>query len=98
MGYTIRTCAWRYTEWPQWTGRLEPNWDAVEGVELYAHTGDDGSCLDCFENENVAMEPAHKDLVRALSKQLRAAPATRLSRPISEQHPYVEMLGVAPFE
>ena len=59
MGYTVRTAQWRYTEWPRWRGSLQPDWAAVEGVELYSHEGDDGSCVDCFELQNVASDAKH---------------------------------------
>jgi len=80
MGYCVRTLLWRYCEWPEWrcfdvnACESSPVWSTVtqEVVELYDHTGDDGSCFDCFENLNVASQPAHADLVRGLSRRLRA--------------------------
>lgn len=72
MGYTLRTARWRYTEWPRWLPSLRPDWSRVEGVELYDHAGDDGRCLDCFENANVAGEPQWAQTVSELSALLRA--------------------------
>ena len=61
-----------------WSGSAD--WSQLAGRELYAHTGDDGSCFDCFENENLADKPEYAHIVSQLSQQLRqgwrgAAPA-----------------------
>lgn len=73
MGYSIRTDDWRLTAWLRWDGaRLQADWTAVNGTELYNHTGDDGltlSALDDYENENVAH--LHPDIVDVLMAQLR---------------------------
>jgi len=53
-----------------WSGAAD--WSELAGRELYAHAGDDGSCFDCFENENVVDAPEHAELVKQLSAQLRA--------------------------
>ena len=38
MGYSIRTAAWRYTEWVAWNGTtLTPIWAAITARELYDH-------------------------------------------------------------
>ena len=62
------------------------------GVELYAHAGDDGTCLDCFENVNVAHDAQNAAVVKQLSALLRAAPA--IDRPRAD-HTYEETEGVA---
>lgn len=80
MGYTVRTSAWRFTEWPRWLATLEPDWGRIDGVELYAHAGDDGTCLDCFENVNVAHEAKNAAVVKRLRALLRAAPAIDRAR------------------
>eukprot|EP00940_MAST-03C_sp_MAST-3C-sp2_P000707 g707.t1 len=79
MGYCIRTSDWRYCEWPEWgcndLNKCEgtsPRWSTVgANTELYDHRGDDGSCFDCFERENLSHKPAYADVVRGLSKRLR---------------------------
>ena len=76
MGVSLRTDAWRYTEWPLWRGdALAPDWGApLVGAELYNHTGDDGSSYDgAFEVLNLAEDPAYAALRAQLSAQLRAA-------------------------
>lgn len=55
-GYSIRTERWRYTEW------LE----GKAGRELYDHSQDSG------EVTNLAQDPAYKETVAKLSKQLQA--------------------------
>ena len=79
MGYSVRTDAWRYTEWvrydnetftPQWEQPFEaPIWR-----ELYAHTGDTGANWELFEDVNVVDDPAHAGLVANLSALLRSGP------------------------
>ena len=55
MGYSIRTPDWRLTLWLRWNGTaLVADWGGPAAVELYNHTGDDGSDMDAFENENLA--------------------------------------------
>ena len=76
LGVSLRTDAWRYTEWPRWNGSaLEPQWDApLVGAELYNHTGDDGTSFDgAFEAVNLAGDPAYAAVRAQLSAQLRAA-------------------------
>ena len=47
QGYSIRSETHRYTEWLVWNKTsLRPEWGAVEGVELYDHTGDFGADFD----------------------------------------------------
>lgn len=58
MGYSIRTDAWRYTEWFQ---RKTGN---IIGRELYDHRSDHG------ETVNLADNPKYKKNVSELSKQL----------------------------
>ena len=63
MGYSIRTTDWRYSEW--WRFHSDNVTNVVRtdlpplGVELYAHSGDDETNFDAFENVNVAADPAH---------------------------------------
>merc|ERR1712224_395054 len=73
MGYSIRTEHWRYTEWAAWDGKLlKPDFSKpLAGRELYAHTGDDGTDYDAFENENLAELSKYSATVDELSKQLR---------------------------
>eukprot|EP00041_Stephanoeca_diplocostata_P016505 m.325400 g.325400 ORF g.325400 m.325400 type:complete len:709 (+) comp20385_c0_seq1:72-2198(+) len=53
MGYSIRTDAWRYTEWVKFNGSsLTPIWTEVVGKELYNHTLDNATDYDAFENVN----------------------------------------------
>ena len=76
LGVSLRTDAWRYTEWALWNGSaLAPQWDApLIGAELYNHTGDDGSSFDgAFEVLNLAEDPAYANIRAQLSAQLRAA-------------------------
>ena len=42
------------------------------GRELYDHRGDDGSCFDCYEGENVVGDPGNAAVVAALHAQLRS--------------------------
>ena len=76
LGVSLRTDAWRYTEWPLWNGSaLAPQWEApLIGAELYEHTGDDGSSFDgSFEVLNLANDPQYASVRAQLSAQLRAA-------------------------
>jgi len=80
MGLSMRTSRWRYTEWSvfdQVNGwpKYYANGSAALAagqVELYDHSGDDGTDMDGFENENVAADPANAGLVLQLGAQLRA--------------------------
>ena len=47
-------------------------WDETTAVELYDHVGDDGTCFDCFEDANVADDPANAQTVEMLHAQLVA--------------------------
>eukprot|EP00939_MAST-03C_sp_MAST-3C-sp1_P001298 g1298.t1 len=79
MGYCVRTALWRYCEWPEWGCEVldnceatSPKWDTVrDNVELYDHSGDDGSCFDCFERVNLASDASYAGVVEALSKRIR---------------------------
>ena len=75
MGYVIRTRRYRYIEWVRFnksapTGAMA-QWDQVLGTELYDHTESD-SVENGVEAANVVAQPAYKQAVEALSKQLRA--------------------------
>ena len=51
----------RYTAWFRWNGStLTADFDGEYAAELYAHTGDDSSDMDSFENVNLANDPSHK--------------------------------------
>ena len=71
---------------------LEPDWSSIDGVELYSHIGDDGSCFDCFENDNVASDPVNAQIISQLRAVLRASPAADRPRPLR----YVETLELWP--
>ena len=76
LGVSLRTDAWRYTEWPVWNGSaLEPDWSApLIGAELYNHTGDDSTSFDSpSEVLNLADDPSLAPLRAQLSAQLRQA-------------------------
>lgn len=80
MGYSMRTEQFRYTEWPSFDGvSYEPNWDQINGVELYDHS------VDPYENHNVAADPEYAELVANLSSQLREGwrGGTRNGSPLS---------------
>lgn len=85
MGYSVRVDNWRYTAWLPWVGgNLTGNWSATpisaddhynpgENYyrELYDHREDNGTCFDCFENENVAELPINAKIVAELHAILR---------------------------
>lgn len=76
MGVSLRTSLWRYTEWLPWNATsLSPRFDAPPiGVELYNHSGDDGSTFDGdFEWVNLASDPALGGVAAELAAQLRVA-------------------------
>lgn len=76
MGVSLRTPAWRYTEWVVWNGTTQvPNWGVpLLGAELYNHTGDDGTNFDApYEVVNLAEEPGYAPLRAELSLALRTA-------------------------
>lgn len=88
LGVSLRTDGWRYTEWPLWNGSaLAPDWSApLIGVELYNHSGDDGTSFDsAAEVVNRADDPALAPLRAQLSAQLREAYA-RGSAPPAQQY------------
>ena len=68
MGYSMRTESYRYTEWVGFSGKpdYKPDWDDVEGVELYDIT------TDPLENRNIAENEDLKDVVKTLSGELHA--------------------------
>ena len=77
MGISLRLPDWRYTEWRWWDGQaLMPDWArAPVGVELYNHTGDDGStpaAFDDFEVRNLAGDPGVAALQAQFAAQLRS--------------------------
>lgn len=59
---------------PLWNGSaLAPLWSEVRAVELYNHTGDDGSDPDAFEIVNLATTTAPQGLLDALQQRLLRA-------------------------
>lgn len=74
MGYSVRTDNWRYTVWLQWDGtKLAGDFSRPPiGVELYAHTGDDGTDFDSFENVNVATDPENQAIVADMHAKAKA--------------------------
>ena len=72
MGYSIRTDAYRYTEWLRWNGTiLKADWSNVVGVELYDHTGDEDLSFDSYENVNVANKSSYEEARTQLHDQLK---------------------------
>ncbi len=70
MGYSMRNQAWRYTRWLVWrNSSLTSDWDGDFVDELYAHTGDDSTDMDAWENVNVAA--SNPDIVKNLFGRLR---------------------------
>ena len=90
MGYSVRSSEWRLTEWFAWNHTIAcPVWEARAAVELYDHRN--GTYLydvDNFENENVAGDPAHREVLADLAAVLRASfgegcPKPRISKVIT---------------
>ncbi|CAH1787475.1 unnamed protein product [Owenia fusiformis] len=66
VGYSIRTLAYRYTEWLQYneySGAIE--WNNVVGAELYDHKDNDD------ELTNLAFLKSHKVIRQILSEEIR---------------------------
>lgn len=75
MGYTIRTELYRYTQWLKFDYNLtapHPIWSEKIAEELYAHTGDDESSMDDFENENLASDPKYAAVLKTMGAKLRS--------------------------
>jgi arylsulfatase A-like enzyme len=74
MGYSMRNADWRYTVWLPWRNEtLTAEWDAPAGAwaeELYAHTGDESTSMDAWENVNAAA--ASPAVAAALRARVRA--------------------------
>lgn len=86
MGYSVRTDAWRYTEWLPWNGTtLKPVWDEVFARELYDHRNETHypTNFDAGEEENVAGKHGYAEIVASLSKMVRAQFADDASKPAS---------------
>ena len=67
MGYSMRTCLYRYTEWIHFNSKeFSGNWTDVQARELYLHSGDP------LEDRNVAQVDTYQGLVKQLSAQLKA--------------------------
>jgi len=81
MGYTLRTPAWRYTEWVSYRCRVcpdgaiesEEDWRDVHAKELYAVQASckAGAATYTCEDENLAQDPAYALVSAQLSKELR---------------------------
>lgn len=63
MGYTVRTDRYRYVEWYTWNKDDKTRGDFIDR-ELFDHE------KDSLENINIANNPANKELVKHLSKEL----------------------------
>ena len=76
MGYTIRTDRYRYVEWYNWIKEDKMAGDLLS-KELFDHQ------IDPQENKNIAADPAHREIVEALSQQLKKG--WRYSKPNIQQ-------------
>ena len=79
MGYTVRSPDYRFTMWFHWDGaECEAKWDSPlessnGGHELYSHVGQtDPGNFDDYENENLANDAQHADVVKELQAVLLA--------------------------
>jgi len=63
MGYSMRTDRYRFTEW-----KKTENPDEIVAVELYDHSDNNP-----IAKENLALQPAYADTIKALSAQLENA-------------------------
>ena len=75
MGYSVRSAAYRYTEWYKWNGSaLRPVADDAAPSELYDHRNDTSSSgiRTRAEYENVAGDAAHAAAEAAATSKLRA--------------------------
>ena len=85
MGMTMRTHAWRYTEWRLWQGdKLAADWSesALLAVEMYDHrknTGVGPSAFDEFEFQNLGYVAAHVPERATLAAALKAQFASAAS-------------------
>ena len=70
MGYSVRTQAWRFTEWFRYDGN-RTDFDATVATELYDHRGDQGGDMDAYEQDNVVDDPRHKAVVAQHRRILR---------------------------
>ena len=75
MGFTIRTSAWRFTQWVRWDGdRLQPDWAKVNASELYSYECNTVSCdndFDAHDNVNVVADPNHSSTIASLQSRLQ---------------------------
>ena len=77
MGFSVRTAAWRYTEWRRWKGdALAGDWtpQGLNATELYAHADAPAGTpldFDAAENVNVAGDAANAAVVQRLARLLR---------------------------
>ena len=87
MGYSVRSSEWRLTEWFAWNHTSAcPVWEARAAVELYDHRNDTELYdMENFENENVARDPAHREVLANLAAVIRTSfgegcPKPRISK------------------
>ena len=77
MGYSVRSAAWRLTEWRRWQGQAFcADWSPAGLVarELYSHAGNTGlgpASLDDFEYVNEAYEEQARGVVAQLAAALK---------------------------
>jgi len=72
FGFSIRSAAFRYTEWHPWIGaELKADWSVMTGVELYNYRGVDMTDFDQFDRVNVAGAPEWSVAQAALAAELR---------------------------
>ncbi len=84
MGLSVRVPDWRYTAWMHWNGTLLlPDFSKpAAAVELYAHSGDNESSFDMYENENVASDPANAAVLSHLYSIAKAQWSHGSCRPL----------------
>jgi len=72
MGYSVRSAQWRYTEWFKFDGSSsKADFNQTLAMELYDHSGDDGSSADAYEQVNVVTDPANAAVVATHAKAIR---------------------------
>ena len=74
MGYTVRTLEWRHVRWMNWNRTTTvTDWaQPPYAMELYTHSGDDGTTIGKFETNNTAADPANAAVVESLGAMLRS--------------------------
>jgi iduronate 2-sulfatase len=72
FGFSIRSAAFRYTEWHPWSPQLKADWSTMTGVELYDYRDVDMTDFDQFDRVNVADAPEHAAAQAELAVALRS--------------------------